>query len=860
MKEKNKSNPVFLLKVSEEEKYKNDCEWFKNYMNYIIPSHNAVIEDFDIMKMSYEIVNNDLSGFKEKVNQFCSPLGEDLGNVQEEVEAYPELYNKVNVLKGELLKRGDNFKIVLLTAKAIKDKNEALFNAIKQSVDEKLALQLELQKEELQDKSKEEIDQYIAQLRTQLEPEDLLARNWQSELEIFYSKALGYCYYDQDIKSKKLETFEDVQVVDRCFIYSGWKHGKPCLVVRNPLFCGLHKSPNQKFVQKGDYFWHRQAITPAEALNSYDLSDTEIEALGLDGGISSNSSNDIFKKAKPIYSKTNQELMLSLDKQLVNDKTIGTNQVSTNVRNNSSDLIWETHFEFKAFKEIIFLSYIDEYNQEVVTILPSSFSKSIPDTATKEKFTNRFGVKSERDVWFDELSGVEYRAEKIWIPRKYEIVRLGDSAYPICREVPNQVTNLEDPFTNFELSTKGAIFSSRNTKSVSPLQRALPPYFQYIYVKMLENREMAKYLGSTLDIDTDQIPDDLGKDLYGNEIRDKFMTWLVYLKKTGINFYSGSQSSLGGLPPATRSPGSKGVSFDNAMNLFNLQQLAELLKKEISMAMGISPQREAAFASNSNVSDNQQAIAQSYHITEPYFYLHNEIWKAALNDYLNNFRTFCENIFINNPTLKDHSFHFILPDGVEQLLKVTPEMLNHNSIGLFLNSGGQEQRYIDIMMQNAQGFAQNGGAGMASLSTLIKSLVGGASPEEIHKLLIVEEQKQQKRQEDLQKQQLDSQERQIKMQIDTREDLQEHEINKIVVKAREDRETAIMKETIGGLSWNENKDMNGNEIPDIIDLSKQFLNEQKLELDKSKFEYDKQYDAEKLRLEEKKIKQNKSKK
>ena len=62
MKEKSTSNPVFLLKVSEEEKYKNDCEWFKNYMNYIIPSHNAVIEDFDIMKMSYEIINNDLSG------------------------------------------------------------------------------------------------------------------------------------------------------------------------------------------------------------------------------------------------------------------------------------------------------------------------------------------------------------------------------------------------------------------------------------------------------------------------------------------------------------------------------------------------------------------------------------------------------------------------------------------------------------------------------------------------------------------------------------------------------------------------------------------------------------------------------
>ena len=65
--EKSGKNPVFTLKVSEKEKYENDSQWFKNYMRYIIPAETIVIQDYDVMKMSYEIANNNLDGFKEKI-------------------------------------------------------------------------------------------------------------------------------------------------------------------------------------------------------------------------------------------------------------------------------------------------------------------------------------------------------------------------------------------------------------------------------------------------------------------------------------------------------------------------------------------------------------------------------------------------------------------------------------------------------------------------------------------------------------------------------------------------------------------------------------------------------------------------
>lgn len=844
-------HPVFSLKISEKEKYAHDNQWFKNYMNYVIPSEAASVEDYEMMLTSYQIANNDLTGFKDKIQQFCNPLGEDIGQINEELVPYPELYNKISALKGEMLKRGDDFKIVLLTAKAIQDKNDAFFAKIKASVDEKLGLILERQKEEIAQMSKEEADAYIKSLRTQQEPEDLLAKDWQSEQEIFYDKALKYCYYDQNVKLKKLETFEDVIDVDKCFIFSGWKFGKPVLQVRNPLFAIYHKAPNERMIHKGDYFAYRQAVTPAEIFNNYDLTEEELAHLGMNTytATTADKRHAVGKTAKPVFDKTNQELLMSIDKTLVHDKSKGLHQSTSRTLHRQSDLIWETHFEFKAFKQVIFLSYVDEYNKEVVTIMPSSFSSYIPDNATSETFINRYGNKTTRKVWFDEVTGVEYKAEDVWIPRKYEIVRLGNKVYPICREVPNQFTNIDDPYTTFSLSTFGGVFSARNAKAVSLLQRALPAYFQYIFVKHIQNRELAKYIGSSLDMDVDQIPDDLGKDFMGNDIRDKFLTWFLYLKKTGINFYSGSQTSLGNLPPATRSPGSKGMTFDNAMNIYNLQQLLEMIKREIGMAMGISPQRESMFAQNSNVTDNQQAITQSYNITEPYYFIHNEIWKDALNDWLINFTTYCRNIFLANPQLKEHTLHYVMPNGMEDLLKVTPEMLNHISMGLYTSNSGQNQKYIDTMFNYGLSFAQNAGQGMEAISTLVMSLVSGASPQEIHKLILIEQEKQHKRQQEMEQMKLQSQEKQVEMQTAAREDVQAHEIEKIVVKAEEDRKTELMKASL----TNTDVDVDDDGQPDIMDIADHSIKEAKLQLDRDKFEHQKNVDKSNEELSKEKL-------
>ena len=48
--------PIFRLKITEHEKYKNKKKWFKDYADYIVPEYNTTIDEYD--KMSIDEVRD----------------------------------------------------------------------------------------------------------------------------------------------------------------------------------------------------------------------------------------------------------------------------------------------------------------------------------------------------------------------------------------------------------------------------------------------------------------------------------------------------------------------------------------------------------------------------------------------------------------------------------------------------------------------------------------------------------------------------------------------------------------------------------------------------------------------------------
>jgi hypothetical protein len=847
------------LKVSEAEKKANDNLWYKDYLKSVLPTDWSTLENYNEMKRLYEIINNDLSGWKRHIDEFCNPLGENIGQIEEELLPYPLLHNNLNVLKGESLKRSGEFKVLLLSAKAIKNKNKQLLEAIQRSVDEKVNLEIEKIKKQLEGMPEEEAQAYIEQMKTQEQPEDINIKNFQSEWEIFYNHVAKYCYFTEDIRTKRMDTTEDVFIADRMFLYSGWKNGKPYIEVRNPLYVGFKKDANELYVQKGDYVFYKKPITISDAIQKYsdELSEADIQSLGTaNNSAGANPMFNVGKGAEPVHDTFNSDIYKDLNYSMVNSKLIGLHQGQGAVRKYmDNQFVWETHFEFKAFRKIIFLTYTDEYGEKIITKLDDTFK--IPKEAVKTKFRNKFGDQSEKFVWVDEMTGVEYTAEPMWIPRKYEVIRLGSDIFPICREVPFQVTSYENPYTNFELSTKGAIFTSRNAKSVSLVERAVPSYLQALYIKHIQNRELAKYQGAIQSIDVDQIPDDLGKDIYGEDIRDKVATYLFYLKKTNKDFYSGSQNSNGGLPPSTRSPGSSGYMLGTAVELMNLQNLLDLLEREVGLAMGIPPQRKAEYANYTTNADNNQALQQSAIITEPYFYLHNEIWKYAIQDYLYNFRTYCEILMEDDPS--DAMFYYMLPDGTQELLKVTPNHLDLITIGLYVTSSDYDRQYNQMMLQMVHAFSQNQGQGVEIVSELVKNILSGTSPEETHKKIQILSEKQVKQAQQSQEAQLKSQEKIVEMQNANREDLQAHEMAKLERQGEIDKELKILDVYKFQSTLDANKDGKLDPLAALAQMEELNLKQRKVMNDErsQSFEEIKHKDAMEIKKEELKIKKEK---
>jgi hypothetical protein len=261
--------------------------------------------------------------------------------------------------------------------------------------------------------------------------------------------------------------------------------------------------------------------------------------------------------------------------------------------------------------------------------------------------------------------------------------------------------------------------------------------------------------------------------------------------------------------------------------------------------MGISPQREAQANSQLTATDNERNLAASYAITEYFYDQHEEVWTHVLNSFLNNFRYYYRQKMREDMS-QDQWLSYILPDGTVELFEVTPENLDHEGIGLYVKTGSSEQEYRQMMTQSVFSIAQNAGQGASTVSELIKMITEGESPDVIHRKLLLLEEKQQKRQEDMQKAQMESQEKMVQMQIESREDQQKHEIDKIIIQEqlRKDREMEI--KVLDTYKFQEDLNTDKDGIPDQLEALKIY---QQMENDKRKLD---QTDR-KLEIEREKI-------
>ena len=214
-----------------------------------------------------------------------------------------------------------------------------------------------------------------------------------------------------------------------------------------------------------------------------------------------------------------------------------------------------------------------------------------------------------------------------------------------------------------------------------------------------------------------------------------------------------------------------------------------------------------------------------------------------------NLKTYIKNLFVNNPTLKQHQFMYILPDGTKELLEVTDrnvEMLE--DIGLYLFDSGKDQIYFQMMLQSIHAIAQNAGEGVESLSAVLKSLTSANSVEEAHKVIQVEAERQRKMKESIQKQQEQLQQQMKQQQMELAKYQADLELQGKLAQIRAQGEMNLQRSEIEVQKFAMQHDINKNEINDSIEKEKM-----KIEHDKEEKAKDRQLEREKMEADRKKI-------
>jgi len=804
----------YSLKVKDKDK---NQDWYKAVMDSIVPQHNTQLDSYQNRRMIYAIINNDITYIQKNIQKFCSPENSVFKlpfEEDREIVVFNPLFKYYMFLLGEMLKRGTNFDVLLLGDRDNKRKDQELTDLLSEKVEEYLAQAVQEVPEE-----------------QRVKPQEQDVTSFKSSMEIFYSDVLEYFKAKFDIKRIKSLSFKHVLAADMCFIDIAENNGIPEPVVYNTLNVGFHKSPDESKVEKGDFWWVRTAVTLSEAYDDLmdKVSQEELDRLGTYTSATQISPN----KAWDVTSNQSKMQMNYLsveeayERRQFDERYIGQNTGSNNSnRLQSSRLLWKTKFQFKAFREVIFLTSIDEYGEVLTEIVSADFE--IPKQAVTTIFTNKWGRQSKKYEWIDDRGNAIY-AEILWIPRRYECTRYSDIIVD-RREVPNQPINIDNPY-DFELSLKGRIFTSLNAEPISLVQRAVSTLMQYIFVKDLQLRELSKYEGFIKSIDASKIPDYLALDENGQPLyegADKLSIWRHFRRALGDSYYD-SNENANGLPDYQKTSPVRAEVAGSIAEIVNMQNLLDLLDRQMGLEMLVPIQATGMYSASSNVTDNQAAVTSSYTMTEEYYHVHNDLMKSVLNEYLSQFTTYYKNYFEDNPDVEQCYLNYNLPDGSKKLLTIKPEYLDNEGLGIYLSDTTYNEDYRRTILQlGLQPLAQNRGEGVEIISELVMAITRGESPEKVHKMLVISAKKQREQAEAMQKQAYEQATNLEKTKQDALDKQHANKLEEINLIKDRDAEIAALKTS----DFSPDKDVDKNGINDGVEtmlaVKKIQLEEQKI--------------------------------
>lgn len=655
---------------------------------------------------------------------------------------------------------------------------------------------------EMQEKAKEMLMDYIqATIASKLSPEQ--AARYEQALatgEIQTPEAIAK-YLQKDYKDiAETEAYHALQFLKRKLnltheFYKGWKdaliggeeiyyigviNGDPYVERVNPMYFDYEHSLDLEFID--DAAWCRRKMI---------MSATEIYDRFYDK-MSERQLNELLELIDQRPGAGNNP---EIRKTSIDYESIKLHKINSFTDNPFDiDHIVVYHCCWKSFKKIGFVTLLN------------------PETGEAEEF------QVDEDY---KVTGTEQSVEWDWIIEVWEGYRIGDDMYIGIQPIEYQHISADNPNSQ-KLPYTGVVYNNTNSKPRSLVSMMKPLQYMYIVVWYRLELALSRDKGKVAVMDITQIPKSMNIDVN---------KWMHYLSALGVAFINPYDEGWdipgreGGKPSQFNQLSSWDLTMSNVIAEYI--QLMQKIEDMVAKLTGITPQRQGQIAASELVSNANTAVNMSYHITEPWFWNHNQVKRRVLTMLLNT----------SKAAWKDNKryLNYILDDATRAFVQLSDNFF-YEDMDIFVDDSTKNQQYIDQLKQLLQPAMQNGASllDIAEIITLDNMSMIKNRLEEIEQKRMEQMQQQQQAEQQAQ-QQMAEQQNQLKeeelMLKEAELDLEKYKVDQDRYKAEQDNATKITVAQINAYRGAENMDQDMNGIPDPIEMGKQALEQQKINSD-----------------------------
>lgn len=647
--------------------------------------------------------------------------------------------------------------------------------------------------------SPEEAQQFQEQLQSgEVMPPEQIAKymdkDYKDIVENTAYHTLTYLREKLDLDNEFIKGWKDGLISGREIYYVGVLNAEPYVERVNPIYFSYDKSPDLEFIEDGSWCCRKMRMPITEVYDRYydKLEEKDLDKL--------------------------EEMIGSTPGRNLGDRSPVDMGIQLRIYDNpifegaGKSLVNVWHCCWKSFKKIFYVTTTDDAGQPQINIVDETYQPV----------------------------GNEISVEPDWIVEVWEGYRAGSDLYFGIQPIEYQHVSIDNPNSQ-KLPYCGAIYSNTNSKPRSLVSILKPLQYMYIVLWYRLELAIARDKGKVVNMDITQIP---------KSMNISPAKWMHYLSSVGVNFINPYEEGWnipgreGGKPAQFNQITALDLTMSNVIAEYI--QLMDKIEELAGTISGITQQREGAVSSSEMVGNVERSVVQSSHITEPLFWVHNQCKRRVLNMLLNTAKGAWEET-------GKQKLQYIFDNGERAFLDITPKFY-YEDMDVFVSDTSKDLENIQKLQQLIQPAMQNG-ASLLEAAEILTNDNFNIIKQKLKDMQTRQEQMQQQQQEaeaqqqqQLQQMQNEAKQQELMLQ-EAQMDLQRYQID-------QDNQTKIAVAQINAYRGVEDMDQDNNGIPDVAELGKQALEQQKINQEA----YNKRYEAKQKReIEDQKIQLEKDK-